>query len=137
MKNHVLQTVKTCNYNTRNIAFTGKYLNGDTLKTAICSHVLSRLDYCNSVYFGLSNYLLRKLQNTQNRAAGLIKGLRFHERVTPTLIELLWLPVKVRTEYKILLPVSIAIRYNEPTYLKIHLNRLRLDTNVTIRQTYK
>ena len=135
MKNHVLQTVKTCNYNIRNIAFIRKYLNEDTLKTAICNYVLSRLDYCNSVYYGLPNYLLRKLQNTQNRAARLIKGLRFRERITPSLIELHWLPVKARIEYKILLLVNKALRYNEPTYLKIHLNRLRLDTNVNIRHT--
>ena len=64
MKTHVLQTVKTCNYHIRNIAFIRKYLNEDALKTAICSHVLSRLDYCNSLYHGLPNYLLRKLQNT-------------------------------------------------------------------------
>ena len=75
MKNHVLQTVKTCNYNIRNIAFIRKYLDEDTLKTAIYNYVLSRLDYCNSLYYGLPNYLLRKLQNTQNRAAR-------HKRIT-------------------------------------------------------
>ena len=121
--------------NIRNIAFIRKYLNEDTLKSAICNHVLSRLDYCNSLYYGLPNYLLRKLQNIQNRAARLIKGLRFRERITPSLIELHWLPVKARIEYKILLLVDKALRYNEPIYLKVHLNRLRLDTNVTIRHT--
>ena len=135
MKNHVLQTVKTCNYNIRNIAFIRKYLDEDTLKTAIYNYVLSRLDYCNSLYYGLPNYLLRKLQNTQNRAARLIKGLRPRDRITPALIELHWLPMKARIEFKMLLLVYKALRYDEPTYLRIHLNKLRLDTNVTIRHT--
>ena len=80
MKNHVLQTVKTCNNNIRNIAFIKKYLNESALRTAISNHVLSRLDYCNSIYYGLPNNLLRKLQTTQNRAARLIKGLRLHKK---------------------------------------------------------
>ena len=135
MKDQVLQTVKMCNFNIRNIAFIRKYLNEDALKTAICNHVLSRLDYCNSLYKGLPNYLLKKLQNTQNRAARLIKGLRIHERITPTLIELHWLPVKARIEYKIILLVFKAIKYNEPTYLRNHLVSLRLETSITIRHT--
>ena len=135
MKNQVLQTVKMCNFNIRNIAFIRKYLNEDALKTAICNYVLSRLDYCNSLYKGLPNYLLKKLQNTQNRAARLIKGLRIRERITPSLIELHWLPIKARIEYKILFLVFKALKYGEPTYLRKHLSRVRLETNVTIRHT--
>ena len=135
MKNQVLQTVKMCNFNIRNIAFIRKYLNEDALKTAICNYVLSRLDYCNSLYKGLPNYLLKKLQNTQNRAARLIKGLRIRERITPSLIELHWLPIKARIEYKILFLVFKALKYSEPTYLRKHLSRVRLETNVTIRHT--
>ena len=41
--------------------------------------------------------------------------------------------MKARIEYKILLLVNKALRYNEPTYLKTHLNKLRLNTNVTVR----
>ena len=41
--------------------------------------------------------------------------------------------MKARIEYKILLLVNKALRYNEPTYLKTHLNKLRLDTNVMVR----
>ena len=53
MKNHILHVVRICNYHIRNIAFIRKYLSEDTLKTVICNHVLSRLDYCNSIYHGL------------------------------------------------------------------------------------
>ena len=105
------------------------------LRTAISNYVLSRLDYCNSIYYGLPNNLLRKLQTTQNRAARLIKGLRLRERITPALIDLHWLPIKARTEYKMLLLVYKTLTFNEPTYLKSHLNKLRLETNVIIRHT--
>ena len=43
--------------------------------------------------------------------------------------------MKARIEFKMLLLVYKVLRYDEPTYLRIHLNKLRLDTNVTIRHT--
>ena len=69
----------------------------------------------------------------QNRAARLIKGVRFRERITPSLIELHWLPVKVRMEYKILLLTYKVLKHNEPTYLKNHLVSFNLETNVNVR----
>ena len=122
-----------CNYHIRNIAFIRKYLSESALKTAICNHVLSRLDYCNSLYYGLPKYILKKLQNVQNRAARLIKGIRLRERITPSLIELHWLPVKARIEYKILLMVFKTMKFGEPTYLRANLASFGLETNVTVR----
>ena len=86
MKNQISNTVKVCNHHLRNITFIRKYLNEDTLKTLIHNHVISRLDYCNSVYHRLPNTLLKKLQNIQNRAARLIKKIPLRERITPALI---------------------------------------------------
>ena len=36
--------------------------------------VLSRLDYCNSLVFGITDNLLRRLQAVQNSAARLVTG---------------------------------------------------------------
>ena len=95
MKNQILNTVKVCNHHLRNIAFIRKYVT-DTLKMLIYNHVLSRLDYCNSIYYRISNILLKKLQNIQNRAARLTKKIPLRKRITPALIELHWLPMKAR-----------------------------------------
>ena len=133
MKNHILHIVKTCNYYIRNIAFIRKYLTEDTLKTVIYNHVLSRLDYCNAIYHGLQKYLLKKLQGVQNRAARLIKGIRPRDRITPTLMELHWLPMKARIEYKILLLTYKALKLCEPKYLADYLSLFRPESNVTVR----
>ena len=133
MKDQILQTVKQCNYHIRNIAFVRKYLTEDILKKIMCSYVLSRLDYCNTVYNGLPNYLLKKLQVVQNRAARLIKGLSPRERVTPALMEMHWLPLKARVEYKTILLTYKALKYNEPKYLRKKLDLFNPETNVTIR----
>ena len=81
MKNHILHVIKTCNYHLMDIELIRKHLNKDALKTVICNHILSKLDYCNLLYYGLP----KKLQSIQNRAARLIKGLHHRERITPVL----------------------------------------------------
>ena len=132
MKNQISNTVKVCNHHLRNIAFIRKHLNEDTLKMLIHNHVISRLDYCNSVYHKLSNTLLKKLQNIQNRAARLIKKIPLRERITPALMELHWLPMKARIIYKICLLTYKALKFGEPKYLYEYLVPFELETSVTV-----
>ena len=133
LKNQILNTVKVCQYHLRNIAFIRKYLNDDTLKMLIYNHIMSRLDYCNSIYHELPNILLKKLQNILNKAARLIGKISLRERITPVLIDLHWLPIKARIIYKICLLTYKALKFGEPNYLKEHLVPFRLETNIATR----
>ena len=118
MKDQINQTVNICNYHLRNIAFIRKYLDINALKTVISNHVLSRLDYCNVLYHALPKNTQKKLQRVQNRAARLIKGIKKRERITPVLIELHWLPIRARIEFKILMLTFKALKHNEPRYIR-------------------
>ena len=73
------------------------------------------------------------MQNVQNRAARLIKGIRRRERITPVLIDLHWLPIKARIEYKICLLAFKAIKNGEPVYLREKLCPFQLASHVVIR----
>ena len=134
MKKQISNTVKVCSHHLRNIAFIRKYLNEDTLKMLIHYHVISRLDYCNSIYHKLPNILLKKLQNIQNRAARLIKKIPLHEGITPALMELHWLPMKARIICKICLLTYKTLKFGEPKYLYEYLVPFELETSVTVRQ---
>jgi len=72
--------------------------------------IMSRLDYCNSVLAGLLTSTLQPLQRVQNAAARLTFGLSHSDHVTPTLIQLHWLPVSYRIEFKLCCLVH-AIHY--------------------------
>ena len=49
-----------------------KYLSKESTLTFVNATVLMRLDYCNSIYTGLPQKTLYKLQLVQNAAASLI-----------------------------------------------------------------
>ena len=52
-----------------------KYLDVRPVKSLVHALVLSRIDYANSLLFGLPQSLLVKLQRVQNAAARLIVGV--------------------------------------------------------------
>ena len=102
-----------------NISRIAKFINKDSRTKLIHGLVLSRIDFCNSLYAGLPNNRLRPLQMLLHSSARLIMGMpRFsRERITPVLIQLHFLPIKARIMYKMCLLVFKALKYDQPKYL--------------------
>ncbi len=87
------------------------------LEIAVHAFVSSRLDYCNSLYIGVPQSCVSRLQLVQNAAARLLTGKRKYVSITPVLISLHWLPVKYRIDFKILLFVFKSLHNLAPLYL--------------------
>ena len=134
-KSQINQTVKIAAYHLRNIAFVRKYLDEKTTKMLIHNHVINKLDYCNSLYYGLPNYLLRKLQLIMNRAARLVKGVHIRESITPALVELHWLPIKARLVHKICVMTYQALNCGKPKYIRELLDDFSVNTEMTLRHS--
>ncbi len=62
MKEQIQQVVRTTKYHLRNIGFVRKYLDETITKMLVHNCVISKPDYCNSLYYVLPNYLLKELQ---------------------------------------------------------------------------
>ena len=87
--------------------------------------ISSRLDYCNSLLYGITDGLLQKLQSVQNAAARLVTGARRRDHITPVLRDLHRLPVRQRIAFKIACVVFQSLSGQAPEYL---INDCRLVT---------
>ena len=86
-------------------------------QSLIVTLVRSRLDYCNSVLFGLPDNLTQRLQSVQNAAARLIFRIRRSEHITPSLINLHWLRVPERISFRLSVMAYRSIHDNFSSYL--------------------
>ena len=96
-----MNTCRSAFLELRRIGLICKNLTVDAAKTSVCSLVLSRLDYCNSILSGSPKCLIQKLQRAQNTAARITLRLPRTEHTTPFLRMLHWLPISSRIAYKI------------------------------------
>jgi len=76
-------------------------LTHEAAKTLVQAFISSRLDYCNSFLYGVSNSLIWTVQSVQNAAARLLTRTRRHEHISPVLRQLHWLPVQKRIDFKL------------------------------------
>ena len=87
------------------------------IKLIVNSIIICKLDYCNSLYYGINESLIKQLQLIQNAAAKAVIGLYKHDHLGNTLKELHWLPVRFRIIYKIILLVFKCLNGLGPDYL--------------------
>ena len=118
MTAHVSHVVKTAYMHIRKLRSVKKYLTKHAMKTLVQCFIISRLDYCNSLLYGIAEESLDRLQKVQNAAARLIFGLRKYDHVTEALMELHWLPIRSRIDYKIALITYKTLHGDGPEYLK-------------------
>lgn len=117
MANHVSLICKSSFYHLRRISQIRKCLSVKTAEIIVHALVGSRLDYCNSLLFGITGVQLSRLQRVQNAAARVVFGRRKYDHITPDLIKLHWLPVKYRIVFKILLLVFKSLCGQAPGYM--------------------
>ena len=118
---------KTCN-------FTHRFLSTDTTKALVHAFVTSRVDYYNSLLYGMPASHLNKVQRVLNAAARLVCRAPRYCRITPLMYELHWLPVRQRISFKILLFVFKAIHGFATTYLR-ELVSIKRSGNYNLRSS--
>ncbi|XP_046549338.1 uncharacterized protein LOC124259276 [Haliotis rubra] len=96
MEKQVDSLCRTCYFHLRCIRQIRHLLTTETTKILVQSLVLSRLDYANSLLFGIKKSLLQRLQKVQNTAARMVSRVSKFSPITPVLQSLHWLPVEAR-----------------------------------------
>ena len=118
MSTHVTSLCRSLNFHIHNMSKIRMYIDQATCHNAIRALVLSRLDYSNSLLYGITTSDLKRLRCIQNRAAKLVFQAKKYDHASPCLKQLHWLPVHSRIVFKILAIVYKCFTNNAPSYLR-------------------
>ena len=132
MSSFVNKIVNACNSHIRNLWYLASKLSFKMKIQLVHTLIHSRLDYCNSILYGISSKDMARLQKAQNSAVRFIFGRGKRSHVTKLLMKVHFLPVRYRILFKIALLVYKCINNNAPLYLK-ELILLREPTNFSLR----
>ena len=96
-------------------------LTDEAASQLIHAFITSRIDYCNSVLYGMPDTILSDLQRIQNTAARILTkcGDRNYPSIN-LLKKLHWLPVRQQITYKILILTFKAYHKTAPQYIYIY-----------------
>ena len=122
MNNFVSQTAKTCYFHLRRISLIRKHLSTEATTKLILCLIMSRIDYCNSLLSGVNESSIKTLQRIQNNCARLTLRKKKTDHISPLLVQLHWLPVAKRIQYKLNTICYKCLNNSAPAYLTNLLN---------------
>ena len=117
MNCHITNICRSVYLEIRRLKHMSRFVDENSLKTLASSFILSKFDYCNALFKNLNQCQIEKMQKLQNFAAKVVLGKCIYDHVTPWLIQLHWLPIKFRIDYKIAITVLKCIYGLAPEYL--------------------
>jgi hypothetical protein len=120
---HVDKLCQSAQYHIRALRHIRSSLTSEVAKSVACSIIGSRIDYCNSLLYGVSEKNINKIQMVQNTVARVITGHRKFDHITPVLKNLHWLPIKNRIKFKYCTIIFKTLLHNEPIYLRNLISR--------------
>ena len=118
MKEHVQRICQSSFHQLRQIRTVRTSLTRAACESLVHTFVSSRLDYCNSMLFGINESLLDKLESMLCTAAHLVLQKRkFDSIYTDICDKLHWLPIHQGIEFKICVLVYRCLHGTAPDYL--------------------
>ena len=107
----------------------------EAVKSLVQAFVISRIDYCNAILYGLPAIHVNRLQRVQNAATRLLTNTPRYSHITPVMINLHWLPVKFRIIFKVNLLTFKALHGLAPAYLS-DIMLFKGDSNYNLRSNF-
>jgi len=92
-------------------------MSSDAVKMLVQAFISCHLDYCNSLFYGITDGSMSRLQFVHNAAARLVSGARCCNHITLVLQKLHWLPVRRRVHFKMATLVYLSLSGMAPPYL--------------------
>ena len=117
LESHINSVCRSAYFHLRNIRSVKKMLTYDAFSQLIHALVTVRIDYCNSLLYGLPEQSLNRLQRIVNTAARILCRIPKFGHISETLMGLHWLPVQQRVLFKVVILTYQAYHKTAPSYL--------------------
>ena len=118
MDKHVSHVVRGCMGYLNNLWRIGGMMDKDSRIRMVNVFIHSKLDFCNSLLFGINKSQLKRLQKVQNSAIRYVFNWKKRRGITALSKELHFLPITARIQYKIALLMYNVVHGQAPEYLK-------------------
>ena len=114
LNNHITYICKSCYHYLRNIHTVRPHLTTSSAKTIVHSVISAKLDYCNSLFVDIPDFL-SDFYHVQNAAARIVLNLKDNS-VAHYLMKLHLLPIRHHIIYKLNLLVFMALKAFNPCF---------------------
>ena len=135
LSKHVQNVCKSCFVKLRDFRHVRRFLTHDVSVLVANALVSSWLDYCNSLFRGLSKFNLCKLQCIQNSAARIVSNTSRYISITPVLKKLHWLPVEQRMVFKTATLAYKFLHTGFPRYFASYLSSYSISYSTRLSQS--
>ena len=114
---YVNSTVALCYKQLKDVSSIRHLIEKSHTEMLVHSIISSRLDYCNSLLYGLNKSVIEKYQKVQNAAARVVLKLRKRNPIRQEILNLHWLRINERILFKLLVMVFKCINDMAPVEL--------------------
>ena len=119
LDNHLRFTAKKAFYYFSKVKKIRKLMSFHNLKMISQSYIISHLNYCNSIYYGITKSRINYLDRILRIIVRMIYGFKRkdHNSITECLTSLGWLEMRNYSAYRILCLTYTALNAKQPRYL--------------------
>ena len=132
---YINSTVALCYKQLKDISSIRHLISVKQTEMLVHSVISSRLDYCNSLLYGLNKSVIEKFQKVQNAAARVVLKLRKRDPIRQEMAKLHWLRVSDRILFKIIVLTFKCIHDMAPVELKSLITFRNID-NCTLNLVF-
>jgi hypothetical protein len=123
-EHHVAHIRKQCFFHLRRLSGIRASIPENMFLSLVHAFITSRLDFCNSLFYGLPKSRIKKLRNIQNAVAKcVLRGSKL-DSSKQALIDLHWLPVLQRITFKTALMAFKVNSGDAPSYMREEIFKL-------------
>ena len=130
---HISDVIRSSFFHIKDLCRMRRHLPKLVATTLANALVSSRLDYCNSLFYSITDKQCRRLQAVQNTLCRIVSRINRYSSITAPMMSLHWLPIHFRVQFKVNLLTCKVWNGHNPTYLDSYIKPYKSAHNTRCR----